>query len=78
MVRIKSFIGDNHRNLSPHSTEVDVEYQTFINERGQQIFQLTSFASHDKGRVGSSSQVFQLDKEVAEKLIQILRDSFKI
>ncbi len=66
------------RNLKEHSTSTEVEYQMLTSADGSLLMQLSSFGSEKRQNIGAVSQSFQLDREQAANLIQILEASFNL
>ena len=58
-----------------HPTSVECEWQVVLGPRGS-LVQLTTFGSARRQMPGKASQTFQLDRESAAELVEILRRTF--
>lgn len=75
MAIIRSFTLGS-RDLRPHATEVDSEYQLVKREDGSALFQLSTFGSDDRQSEPKVSQTIQLDESAAAALVDAIRTVF--
>lgn len=76
MALIKNFEKREPVRESVHGT-VDCDYYTFQKD-DQQYIQFSTYGSRDRQIKNKQSQVFQLDKQSAQELIDILQTTFKL
>ncbi|RTR33931.1 methionyl-tRNA formyltransferase [Robertmurraya yapensis] len=53
-------------------------YTSFTDITGNRYFQIDTYGSEDRKFQGKISQSLQMDKETAEKLIEVLKREFQI
>lgn len=76
MARITKFIKGTGK-ISARISEVECVYNVG-ESNGKKYVSFSTFGSADRQNGGSASQVLHIDKETAEKLVDILRKEFSI
>lgn len=76
MAKIIEFIKGTG-NVSKRITEVECVYNTG-NVNGQKYVTFSTFGSNQRQNGGSASQVLHIDKELAEKMIEIMKQEFDL
>ena len=76
MARITEFIKGTGK-ISARISEVECVYNVG-ESNGKKYVSFSTFGSADRQNGGSASQVLHIDKETAEKLVDILRKEFSI
>ncbi|MDN5976630.1 hypothetical protein [Acidipropionibacterium jensenii] len=74
MARIRSF-EPSAQDVKRHPTEVDCQYQSFL-DNGVRLLHLSTFGSDHRTSRPKMSQSIQLDKQRAAELISIIKDAF--
>lgn len=75
MARIRS-IEPGTQAIRQHESEVDCYYKSIRADDGTTLLHLTTFGSDVRKSRPKSSQSIQIDREMAAKLIALLRDTF--
>lgn len=75
MARIRS-LSPGTQSVRVHPSEVDCFYQTVSDQSGQKYLHLTTFGSDERQSNPKSSQSIQVDKEMAQELVKVLRETF--
>ncbi|AZZ42961.1 Uncharacterised protein [Acidipropionibacterium jensenii] len=74
MARIRSF-EPSAQDVKRHPTEVDCQYQSFL-DNGVRLLHLSTFGSDHRSSRPKSSQSMQLDARSAAELITIIKNAF--
>ena len=74
MARVRS-LQKGLQKVRVHSSEVDCAYQIVTGEGGKTYLHLATFGSDQRQSLPTTSQTIQLDRDVAAKLVTVLRRS---
>lgn len=75
MARIRT-LDQGMQNVRPHTSEVDCFYQIVHGPRKERLLHLTTFGSDSRESKPKSSQSVQVDRAIAEQLMEVLRKAF--
>lgn len=77
MAKIRS-ISPSTQRVKAHPTEADCQFAVVYDDDGTKILHLSTFGSDNRVSAPKSSQSIQLDYPVAEQLLELLIDTFKL
>ena len=77
MAKIRS-ISPSTQRVKAHPTEVDCQFAVVHDKGGSKILHLSTFGSDNRVSAPKSSQSIQLDHPMAEQLVELLIDTFKL
>lgn len=75
MALIRSFSPDEYEARPPR-TEVDCVYQTVLSDEGAPLLRLATLGSDSRKLHPKPSQIIELDRAMAGKLIEVIADTF--
>ena len=75
MAKVRSIAPSNQR-VKAHPTEVDCQFAVIRDGAGDTLIHLSTFGSDNRMSAPKSSQSFQLDRPMAEQLVELLIDTF--
>lgn len=75
MARVRS-LGKGMQSVKAHPSEVDCYWQIIRSADGGRLLHLTTFGSDKRASVPKSSQSLQIDANIAQEIIQVLRSTF--
>lgn len=75
MARLRS-LEKGTQNVRVHTSEVDCVYQTVTGKNGRTYLHLATFGSDQRQSAPKTSQTIQLDRDIAAKLVAVMRETF--
>ncbi|WP_328811362.1 hypothetical protein [Rhodococcus sp. NBC_00294] len=75
MAKVRS-IAPSSQRVKAHPTAVDCQFAVIRDGRGEPLIHLSTFGSDNRMSAPKSSQSFQLDRPMAEQLVELLIDTF--
>ena len=75
MARLRS-LEKGTQNVHVHTSEVDCAYQVVAGEDGLTYIHLATFGSDQRQSVPKVSQTIQFDRDIAAKLVAVMREVF--
>lgn len=77
MARIRSLAPSTQR-VGAHASEVDCEFAVVSGPSGEPLVHLSTFGSDNRASHRKSSQSMQVDRAIAEQLVEMLIDIFEL
>ncbi|GGF99376.1 hypothetical protein GCM10007304_11550 [Rhodococcoides trifolii] len=77
MAKIRSLAPSTQR-VGAHATEVDCEFAVVADGSGEPLVHLSTFGSDARASNRKSSQSMQVDRAIAEQLVEMLTDIFDL
>lgn len=75
MARVRS-LAQGNQAIRPHDSEVDCFYNVLDKPDGTRLLHLTTFGSDYRQSRPKSSQSIQIDEDIAQELISLLKATF--